>query len=241
MSDFVFGKNSVKELLQTDRSINKLFLVKGFKDDELIKLAKSKRLIIKTVDKKKLDSMTGGKNHQGIIASVSPKDYADIEQILQNGEEGRRFIIVLDSLEDPHNLGAILRVADGAKVDGVVIPKNRAVPLTSTVAKVAAGAMETVPVAQVTNLSRSIEELKDKGFWVTGADPKGQPFYKSDLKGNVCLVIGGEGKGITRLVKEKCDFLASIPLSGKVTSLNAATATAILSYEVVRQRANEGS
>ncbi|WP_350343791.1 23S rRNA (guanosine(2251)-2'-O)-methyltransferase RlmB [Proteinivorax tanatarense] len=241
MDDFIFGKNSVRELLQSNRSINKIFVVKGFKDKELLQLARQKKVIIKTIEKKKLDSLVEGKNHQGIVASVSPKNYVEIEEIIHKGTEGEKFIIALDSLEDPHNLGAILRVADGAGVDGIVIPKNRAVPLTSTVAKVAAGAMETVPVAKVTNLGRTIEKLKEAGFWVTGADSQGSPFYTTDLKGNVCLVVGGEGKGITRLIKEKCDFIASIPLKGKVTSLNAATATAILSYEVVRQRENERS
>ncbi|QNO14809.1 23S rRNA (guanosine(2251)-2'-O)-methyltransferase RlmB [Alkalicella caledoniensis] len=236
--DIVYGKNSVKELLQSERPINKIHIQKGFKEQKIVDLAKNADILIKWCDKTLLDKITENGNHQGIAAMVSPKAYTDIDVILKNieekGQEG--FLVILDSLEDPHNLGSIIRTGDGAGVDGIIIPKHRAVPLTFTVAKVAAGALEHVPVAQVTNLSQTIELLKAKGYWIFGADMDGTEYYKADLKGKICLVIGGEGKGIGQLVKKHCDVILSIPLKGEVSSLNAGVAAGILMYEVVKQR-----
>ncbi len=236
--DIIYGRNSVKELLQSKRPINKLFIQNGFKDQKIIELAKENRVVIKWCDKSFLDKNTDNKNHQGILAMVSPKEYTPIEEIIEKIEENNKqgFLVILDSLEDPHNLGSIIRTADGAGVDGIIIPKHRAVPLTFTVAKVAAGALEHVPVAQVTNLAQTIDYLKEKGYWIYGADMDGKEFFNTDLKGSICLVIGGEGKGIGQLVKKKCDVILSIPLKGKVTSLNAGVAAGILMYEVVKQR-----
>lgn len=237
--DIIYGKNSVKELLVSERSINRVYIQKGFKDQKIIELAKNKNIVIKWCDRINLDTLTDGKNHQGIAAMVSPKDYTDLDQILNHVEKQDKdgFLVILDSLEDPHNLGSIIRTANGAGVDGIIIPKHRAVPLTFTVAKVAAGALEHVPVAQVGNLSQTIQLLKDKGYWIFGADMDGQNYFEADLKGPICLVIGGEGKGIGQLVKKHCDVIVSIPLKGEITSLNASVAGAILMYEVVRQRA----
>lgn len=237
--DIIYGKNSVKELLLSERSINRVYIQKGFKDQKIIDIAKSKNIVIKWCDRINLDTLTDGKNHQGIAAMVSPKDYADLDQMLSDigNQDKDGFLVILDSLEDPHNLGSIIRTANGAGVDGIIIPKHRAVPLTFTVAKVAAGALEHVPVAQVGNLSQTIQLLKDKGYWIFGADMDGQKYFEADLKGPICLVIGGEGKGIGQLVKKHCDVIVSIPLKGDITSLNASVAGAILMYEVVRQRA----
>ena len=238
--DVVYGKNSVKELLLSERSINRIYIQKGFKEQKIVDLAKSKGAVIKWCDRVNLDTITEGKNHQGIAAMVSPKDYTELDQILRDiesrGKEG--FLVILDSLEDPHNLGSIIRTANGAGVDGIIIPKHRAVPLTFTVAKVAAGALEHVPVAQVGNLSQTIQLLKDRGYWIFGADMDGKKFYEADMKGPICLVIGGEGKGIGQLIKKHCDVIVSIPLKGEITSLNASVAGAILMYEVVKQRGN---
>lgn len=236
--DVIYGKNSVKELLSSERSINRIYIQKGFKEQKIVEMAKESGTVIKWCDKNNLDSLTDGKNHQGIAALVSPKAYTELDEILNSIEKkgGDGFLVILDSLEDPHNLGSIIRTANGAGVDGVIIPKHRAVPLTYTVAKVAAGALEYVPVAQVVNLTQTIQTLKDRGYWIFGADMDGQKFYEADLKGPVCLVIGGEGKGIGQLVKKHCDVILSIPLEGEITSLNAGVASAILMYEVVKQR-----
>jgi 23S rRNA (guanosine2251-2'-O)-methyltransferase len=238
--DLVYGKNPVKELLLNNRRINKIYLQKGFKDQKIVELAKSSGAVIKWCEKSFLDKLTEGNNHQGIGASVSPKDYTPLEEILDNIEkQGKQgFLVILDSLEDPHNLGSIIRTANGAGVDGIIIPKHRAVPLTSTVAKVAAGALEYVPVAQVGNLVQTIEFLKERGYWIFGADMDGQTYYQADLRGKICLVIGGEGKGIGQLVKKHCDVILKIPLKGQVNSLNASVAAGILIYEVVKQRDN---
>lgn len=236
--DIVYGKNPVKELLQNNRPVNKIHIQNGFKEQKIVEMAKETQMQIKWCDKSFLDKITENGNHQGIAVMVSPKAYTDLDDILQNVEDSGKegFLIILDSIEDPHNLGSIIRTGDGAGVDGIIIPKHRAVPLTFTVAKVAAGALEHVPVAQVTNLTQTIQLLKDKGYWIYGADMDGTEYYKADLKGKICLVIGGEGKGVGQLVKKQCDVILSIPLKGEVSSLNAGVAAGILMYEVVKQR-----
>lgn len=240
MSDVIEGRNPVLEALKSGRTINKILVSKGEKHGslrEILKIAKEKGLVIQEVDKKKLDSLAQSNNHQGIIAMVAPHSYVEVEDILARAQaKGETpFLLLLDGIEDPHNLGSILRSADGAGVHGVIIPQRRAVALTAVVAKTSAGAIEHVPVARVTNIVQTIEDLKKKGVWVAGAHMEGNLYTETKLTGPLALVIGGEGKGIGRLVKEKCDFLVSIPMLGQVSSLNAAVAASLLLYEVVRQ------
>ena len=237
----VYGRNPVMEALKSGATINKIYVAKGENKGsikEILALAKEKKIVISQVERAKLDSMFPKVNHQGVAASIAAADYVDWQDILANAREKGEdpFIIVLDELEDPHNLGAILRTADAAGAHGVIIPKRRAVPLTEGVAKASAGAVEYVPVARVSNLAQTLEALKKEGLWVAGAAMNGAEFYKQDLKGPLAVVIGSEGKGISRLVEEKCDFLVSIPMQGKINSLNASVAAGLLMYEVYRQR-----
>lgn len=236
----IFGKNPVLEVLKSDRSVNKVLIAKDSQKavQEVIKLAKDRKIPFQMVEKSYLDKLFPQKNHQGVAALVSAVDYVDWQDILaiarKKGEDP--FIIILDEIEDPHNLGAIIRTADGAGAHGVIIPKRRAVPLTEGVAKASAGAVEHVPVARVANLAQIIDLLKKEGCWIVGTSVKGQKVYKQDLKGPLVIVIGSEGKGLGRLIEEKCDFLVTIPMQGKIQSLNASVAAGIVMYEVVRQR-----
>lgn len=245
--DFVAGRNSVMEVLKSGRSINKILVVKGDKHGvlrEIVGQARSKGLVVQEVDGGKLDSITGGIRHQGVVALVPPVAYAELEDILKRAEEQGQppFIVLLDELEDPHNLGAILRTADATGVHGVLIPKRRSCPLSGTVAKTSAGAVEYVPVARIGNIGQTIERLKKLGFWVVGADMEGEKrYYESDLSGPLAIVIGAEGKGLGRLVKEQCDFLVKIPMCGQINSLNASVACSLLLYEVFRQREMKSS
>lgn len=240
--EIIFGRNSVMEALKSGRSINKILLAKGEKQGsikEVIGLAKEKRIILQEVEINKLDLIVKGMKHQGVIAYGSPVDYVEIEDILQRASDLGQppFIVLLDELEDPHNLGAILRTADAAGVHGVLIPKRRSCPLSATVAKTSAGAVEYVPVARIGNIAQTIKELKKMGMWVVGADMDGEKnYYEADLTGALVLIIGGEGKGISRLTKEQCDFLVKIPMSGKINSLNASVAGAVLMFESLKQR-----
>ena len=195
-------------------------------------------IVIKEVDRRKLDAMCGGANHQGIAARASAIEYAQVDDILEKaGQAGEKpFIIILDGIEDPHNLGAIIRSADASGAHGVIIPKRRGASLTDAVGKASAGAVEYVPVARVSNLARTIDELKSKGLWIYGADMDGSRWDSVDYSGPVALVIGNEGKGISRLVREKCDFIVSLPMKGKINSLNASVAAGILMYEVIKHR-----
>ena len=239
----LYGRNPVLEALKNGTTINKIYIAKGEMKGsvkEIMALAKERRIVVTQVEKAKLDSMFPKVNHQGVAASIAAADYVEWQDILESarvkGEDP--FIIVLDELEDPHNLGAILRTADAAGAHGVIIPKRRAVPLTEGVAKASAGAVEYVPVARVSNLAQTLEALKKEGLWVAGAAMNGKCYYEQDLKGPLAVVIGSEGKGISRLVEEKCDFLVEIPMFGDVNSLNASVAAAVLMYEIVRQRNN---
>lgn len=235
------GRNVVIEAFRSGKTIDKLFLLDGCQDGPVLTIkreAKKQDCLIKYVTKERLDQLSETGRHQGVIAQICAYEYADVEDMLklakQRGEDP--FLFLLDNIEDPHNLGAIIRTANLAGAHGVIIPKNRAVGLTATVAKASAGALNYTPVAKVTNLKRTIEELKKQGLWFVCADMDGEIMYQLDLKGPIGLVIGNEGEGVGRLIKETCDFTASIPMKGDIDSLNASVAAGVLSYEIVRQR-----
>ncbi|WP_243292365.1 23S rRNA (guanosine(2251)-2'-O)-methyltransferase RlmB [Bacillus sp. FJAT-47783] len=239
--EYIVGRNPVLEALRSKRDIHKLWMAehstKG-QAQQIISLAKEKGVSLQFVPKKKLDQMFTG-NHQGVAAQVAAYQYSDFDDLFKRAEERKEppFFIVLDEIEDPHNLGSIMRTADCVGAHGIIIPKRRSVGLTQAVAKASTGAIEYIPVARVTNLARTLEELKERGLWVVGTDAKGKDDYRT-LDGNmpIALVIGSEGKGMGRLVKEKCDFLVKLPMVGKVTSLNASVAAGLLLYEVYRKR-----
>lgn len=235
------GRNAVLEVLKSGRDIEKIIVQKGNVEGTIRRiagLAKEKGVVVQEVVKQKLDDMSQTKNHQGVIAIVSEHEYAEVDDIINTAaEKGEKpFIIILDNITDPHNLGAIIRTAECAGAHGVIIPKRRSVGLTAVVGKTSAGAIEYMPVARVTNISRTIEDLKKQGVWVVCADMGGDDHFDASLDGAIALVIGSEGEGVSRLVKEKCDFTVSIPMYGKISSLNASVAAALLMYEVVRQR-----
>lgn len=239
--DMVAGRNAVMEALKGSRSVNKLMIANGSTEGsikEIIAVAKEKGVNIQYGDRSKLDSIARGIRHQGVLAQVAPVQYAELEDILQVAKDRNEppFIVLLDELEDPHNLGAILRTADAAGVHGVLIPKHRSCPLSATVAKTSAGAVEHVPVARVGNLVQTIKKLKQEGLWVAAADMDGKDYYDTDLTGPLLLIIGSEGQGVGRLVKEQCDFVVRIPMVGKINSLNASVAGSILMYEAMKQR-----
>ncbi|MDD3339478.1 MAG: 23S rRNA (guanosine(2251)-2'-O)-methyltransferase RlmB [Lachnospiraceae bacterium] len=235
------GRNAVMEAFRAGRCVDKLYVLDGCQDGpvrSIIREAKKKDTIVNFVEKSRLDQLSETGHHQGVIAMASSYEYASVEDILANAKEKGEapFIILLDNIEDPHNLGAIIRTANLAGAHGVIIPKRRAVGLTATVARTSAGALNYTPVAKVTNLSTTIEKLKKDGMWFVCADMGGTRMYDLDLKGPVGLVIGNEGEGVSHLVKEKCDFVASIPMKGDIDSLNASVACGVLAYEIVRQR-----
>lgn len=235
------GRNAVLEAYRAGRPIDKLFVLDGCQDGPVMSIkreAKKADTIIKYVTKERLDQMSETGKHQGVIAYAAAYTYAEVEDILKAAKDKEEppFVFLLDNIEDPHNLGAIIRTANLAGAHGVIIPKNRAVGLTATVARTSAGALNYTPVARVTNLAQTIEELKKEGLWFVCADMDGTVMYDLDLKGPIGLVIGSEGEGVGRLVKEKCDLIASIPMQGNIDSLNASVAAGVLAYEIVRQR-----
>lgn len=235
------GRNAVMEAFRAGKTIDKLFVLDGCQDGpvrSIIREAKKHDTIINYVAKERLDQISETGKHQGVIAFAAAYEYAQVEDILALAEKKGEppFIFLLDNIEDPHNLGAIIRTANLAGAHGVIIPKRRAAGLTATVAKTSAGALNYTPVAKVTNLGQTIEELKKKGMWFVCADMDGETMYRLDLKGPIGMVIGNEGEGVSRLVKEKCDLVASIPMKGDIDSLNASVAAGILAYEIVRQR-----
>lgn len=240
--EYIAGKHSVLEALKSKRSVNKIWIADNAQKQltqPIVTEAKLAGVIIQFVDKRKLDQMVEGVPHQGVVAQVAPYDYVTVEHILAVASEKEEvpFILILDEIEDPHNLGSILRTADCSGVHGVIIPKRRAVGLTATVSKTSAGAVEYVPVARVTNIVQTIELLKKHGIWIGGADASAaQDAYRSDLTIPLALVIGNENKGMGRLIKEKCDFLIKLPMLGHIQSLNASVAAGVLMYEAVRQR-----
>ncbi|MDG4657846.1 23S rRNA (guanosine(2251)-2'-O)-methyltransferase RlmB [Ectobacillus antri] len=239
--DYVIGRNPVIEALKSGRDINKIWVSEGANKGQIqtvLQLAKENGVIVQQSPKKKLDQMVEG-NHQGVIAQVAAYEYADVDDLFKLAEERGEapFFLLLDEIEDPHNLGSIMRTADAVGAHGIIIPKRRAVGLTAAVAKSSTGAIEYIPVARVTNLARTIDELKERGVWIAGTDAKGSDDYRN-LDGTLPLglVIGSEGKGVSRLVRDKCDFLIRLPMKGKVTSLNASVAAGLLMYEVFRKR-----
>lgn len=235
------GRNAVIEAFRAGKTVDKLFVLEHCKEGSMntvLREAKKHDTIINYVKKERLDQMSETGKHQGVIAYIAAFEYATVDDILKKAEDKGEppFVVILDDIEDPHNLGAIIRTANLAGAHGVIIPKHRAAGLTATAVKASAGAVSYTPVAKVTNISKTIEELKDKGLWFVCADMGGTTMYDLDLKGPIGLVVGNEGKGVSRLVKEKCDFIASIPMFGDIDSLNASVATGVLAYEIVRQR-----
>lgn len=241
-SDIIFGRNSVIEALKAGRSINKIILLEGANDSSIKKiltLAGKARIVKEYVSRQKLDKICGGKNHQGVIAMAAAVQYSTLEEILRLADEKNQppFIILLDELEDPHNFGAILRTADAVGVHGVIIPKRRNVQLNATVAKTSAGAVEYVKVAQITNVAETLKKLRELNLKIVGSDMDAEKnFSDADLTGGIVLIIGNEGRGMRRLTKENCDLLVKIPMIGKINSLNASVAGAVLMYEIFRQR-----
>ena len=240
--DQIEGRNSVLELLESGKDVNKIFVTRGEKHgsiNKILGIAKERKIIVVEKDKKQMDEMAQEENYQGVIAIVPPFEYVEISDILQVAKERNEdpFVIVLDGIEDPHNLGSIIRTAETAGVHGVIIPKRRAASVTSTVNKASAGAVEHMKIARVTNISDAIEELKQAGLWVCGtAVDTNKYYYNQDLTGPLAIVIGNEGKGIGEKVKKNCDFLVKIPMKGKIQSLNASVSTGIVVYEAVKQR-----
>ena len=241
MTEMIEGRNAVLEAFRSGKCVDKLFILDGCQDGPVRTIAREARkhdTIVKFVPKERLDSMSETGAHQGVIAQVAAYDYSTVEDILKKAEDKGEapFIILLDNIEDPHNLGAIIRTANLAGAHGVIIPKHRAVGLTATVAKTSAGALNYTPVAKVANLGQTIDELKEKGIWFVCADMDGEVMYRQNLTDPIGLVIGNEGNGVSRLVKEKCDFTTAIPMNGDIDSLNASVAAGVLAFEIVRQR-----
>lgn len=240
--DVLVGRNAVTEALKSGRGINKLWIASGDREGsvaEIAALAKERGIVVQYVERAKIEALAGGHRHQGVLAYVAPVPYAEFEDILKAAEaKGEApFLVLLDELEDPHNLGALLRTADATGVHGILIPKRRSVSLNATVAKTSAGAVEYVPVARIGNIAQTLKKLKEKGFWVAGADMDGEKaYYEADLTGPLVLVVGSEGKGMSRLTKEACDFIVRMPMVGRINSLNASVAGSILMYESMRQR-----
>lgn len=245
MEDQVEGRNSVTELLKSGKDINKLYVQKGEKHgsiNEIIKLAKQNKVVITELDRAKLDQMSESHNHQGVIAIVPPYEYCDVDEILEYAKSKNEspFILILDGIEDPHNLGSIIRTAECSGVHGIIIPKRRSVQVNATVNKTSAGAAQYVKVTRVNNLTETIKYLKENDVWIYGTDIEGKCYYNEQkYNGGVAIVIGSEGFGMSRLVKENCDFLVKIPMVGKINSLNASVSAGILMYEVFNQRNNK--
>lgn len=237
----ISGRNAVKELLAGGRDIDKIYVARGDREGSIVALvgeAVARKIPLIETDRKKLDAICGHNRHQGIVAMAAERTYASIDDMLaMAAERGEKpLLVIADGIEDPHNLGALMRCAECAGAHGLIIPKRRSVGLTSVVAKASAGAIEHLPIAKVTNLASTIDELKEKGFWIYAADLDGSPHYKTDLRGAAAIVLGSEGFGISRLVKEKCDFVISIPLYGQVNSMNVSAAAAVILCEAARQR-----
>ncbi len=243
MEDFkIEGRNAVIELLKSGKPINKLYILKGERQgsiNEIIKIAKRNKNVIVEVDKNKLDSLSETKHHQGVIAFVSPVEYKELDDIFALAEERNEdpFIIIADEIEDPHNLGALIRSAEGAGCHGIIIPKRRAVGVTEIVVKTSVGATQYVPVVRVNNINETIRELKDRGVWIVGTDGNADKlYYEQDLTGPIAIIIGSEGRGMNSLTMKNCDYLVKIPMMGKITSLNASVSGGIIMFEALKQR-----
>lgn len=228
---YIYGKNVIEDTLKANDKIKKVYVYKNFNEQKIISELEKKNIPINYLEKYELDRMIDG-NHQGIIASVPDYEYCDLDSVIK--ENG--LLVLLDHIEDPHNFGAIIRTCEAAGVDGIIIPKNRSVEVNSTVIKVSTGAIKTIKIVMVTNLVRTINELKEKGYWIVGTDLVGTDYDKIDYKGSTAIVIGNEGSGMSRLVSETCDFTATIPMNGKTNSLNASVATGIIVFEAAKQR-----
>lgn len=229
---YIYGKNVALETIETKKKINRVFLMRNFKDQEVLNSLKKINVEIRYIDKKQMDKMVNG-NHQGIILSVPDFKYNDIDELL---EKENPLLVILDHIEDPHNLGAIIRTCEAAGVDGIIIPKDRSVSVNPTVIKVSTGAIDYMKIAQVTNLNNTIRYLKKQGFWIVGTDMDGESYSNIDYTGKCAIVIGNEGDGLSRMVRENCDFIASIPMNGKTNSLNASVAAGIIIYEAIKVR-----
>ena len=229
---YLYGKNVVKELIENNKTIQKAYVYKNFSDKNLILKLKKRNININYLEKNQLDKLVKGL-HQGIIVSVANYKYADIDTFINDDNS---LIVILDHLEDPHNFGAIIRTCEAAGVNGIIIPKNRSVEVNPTVAKVSVGALERMKIAQVTNLSQTISYLKKQGFWIVGTDMKGTPYDEIDSKGKTAIIIGNEGNGMSRVIRENCDFIATIPMIGKINSLNASVSAGIIIYEAIKSR-----
>lgn len=245
MENVISGRNAVRELIDSGRDIEKIFVSRGEREGsikQIIGMALERKIPIVESERQKLDAVSGGTRHQGVVAIAAAREYAEIDDIFELAAKRREapFIVVLDGVEDPHNLGAIIRNAECTGVHGVIIRKARSVGITPTVVKASAGAIEHVPVARVTNIGATIDELKERGLWIYAADMDGSPCYETDMSGGAAIVLGGEGSGISRLVKEKCDFTVTIPLYGSVNSMNVSAAAAVILSEAARQRHNGG-
>lgn len=239
--DIIYGKNPVIEALQSGREINKMVFLEGGKDknmQKIIDMAKAKKIIIQFSERRVMDKLADGENHQGVIAYVSPYEYYELEDVLEIAKQKNEppFLIICDEITDPHNLGSIIRTANAVGAHGVIIPKRRSAAINQTVVKTSCGAVEYVPVARVTNITQTIKQLKDLGVWVVGTDMNAPLYSDANLTGSIAIVIGNEGDGISRLVKESCDFMVSLPMLGVVSSLNASVAGGVVMYEVLRQR-----
>lgn len=241
MDDIIYGKHAVREALESDVQVNKLYVLKDSHlsgMDQIFKVAKQRRLVISHVDRKKLDQICEGGNHQGIALAVAPFHYVSLESLIREDEPP--FLLLLDGIQDPHNLGAIIRTAYAAGVHGIVIPKRRSASVNSTVVKTSGGYASKMPIARVTNMGQTIEWLKQHHVWIAGADMDGdQTLFNGDFKGSFALVMGAEGSGLSRLVRERCDFIVSIPMLNGVESLNASVAASLLLYEAFRQRSGK--
>lgn len=241
MEDIIYGRNPVIEALESGHEINKMLILEGSKDKVLQKVidkAKEKKILIQYIERKQLDKLAEGETHQGVIAYVSPYHYVTVDELLYKAKSRNEqpLLIICDEITDPHNLGSLIRTANAVGAHGVIIPKRRSAAINQTVVKTSCGAVEYVSVARVTNITQTIKQLKNEGVWVVGTDMQGEIYTKANLKGSLAIVIGNEGSGISRLVKESCDFMVSLPMHGEVSSLNASVAGGIVLYEVLRQR-----
>ncbi|HSN67013.1 MAG TPA: 23S rRNA (guanosine(2251)-2'-O)-methyltransferase RlmB [Fusibacter sp.] len=245
MEDIIYGKNPIIEALEAGHEINKMLLLEGSRDrnlQKIIETARSKKILLQFVDRKMMDKIAEGENHQGVIAYISPYEYYEVDALLQIARDKGEppFLIICDEITDPHNLGSIIRTANAVGAHGVIIPKRRSAAINQTVVKTSCGAVEYVPVARVTNITQTIKTLQKEGVWIVGTDMGAPVYHEANLTGSIAIVVGNEGDGISRLVKESCDFMISLPMMGAVSSLNASVACGVVMYEIVRQRNLKG-
>jgi len=245
MEDIIYGKNPIIEALEAGHEINKMLFLEGSRDrnlQKIIELARNKKILLQFVDRKMMDKIAEGENHQGVIAYVSPYEYYEVDALLQIARDKGEppFLIICDEITDPHNLGSIIRTANAVGAHGVIIPKRRSAAINQTVVKTSCGAVEYVPVARVTNITQTIKTLQKEGVWIVGTDMGAPTYHEANLTGSIGIVVGNEGDGISRLVRESCDFMISLPMMGAVSSLNASVACGVVMYEVVRQRSLKG-